>query len=61
MNTQNTFQNIGIILDYGSYEYVEDERLAFEYKEEGGLRFGYIEYQQFIKDSGKAAIRFSSY
>lgn len=56
LNTQNTFQNIGIILDYGSYEYVEDERLAFEYKEEGGLRFGYIEYQQFIKDSGKAAI-----
>ena len=56
LTTQNTFQNKGIILDYGCYEYIEDDRLTFEYKEEGGLRYGYIEYQQFLKDSGKAAI-----
>ena len=54
--TQNTFQNIGIILDYEYYEYIKVEKLAFEYNEEGGLRYGYIEYQQFLKDSGKAAI-----
>ena len=56
LTTQSTFQNIGIILDYGAYEYIKDDRLAFEYNEEGGLRFGYIEYQQFLKDSGKAAM-----
>ena len=56
LTTQVKFQNKGIILDYGAYEYIEDERLAFEYNEEGGLRFGYIEYQQFLKDSGKAAM-----
>ena len=59
--TQNTFQNIGIILDYEYYEYIKVEKLAFEYNEEGGLRYGYIEYQHFLKDSGKAAITFSSY
>ena len=56
LTTQNTFQNKGIILDYGAYDYIKDERLAFEYNEEGGLRFGYIEYQQFLKDAGKAAM-----
>ena len=50
------FSNKGIILDYGSYEYIDDEKLVFEYKEEGGLRFGYIEYQAFMSDSGKAAM-----
>ena len=50
------FTNTGIILDYGSYEYVNSEKLIFEYKEEGGLRYGYIDYQAFMKDSGKAAM-----
>ena len=50
------FSNKGIILDYGSYEYINDEKLAFEYKEEGGLRYGYISYDSFLKDSGKAAM-----
>jgi len=53
---QDGFSNKGIILDYGSYEYINDEKLVFEYKEEGGLRFGYIEYQAFMSDSGKAAM-----
>ena len=48
---QDGFSNKGIILDYGSYEYIDDEKLVFEYKEEGGLRFGYIEYQAFMSDS----------
>ena len=53
---QDGFSNKGIILDYGKYEYINDEKLVFEYKEEGGLRFGYIEYQAFMLDSGKAAM-----
>ena len=53
---QDGFSNKGIILDYGQYEYIDDEKLVFEYKEEGGLRFGYIDYQNFMKDSGKAAM-----
>ena len=48
---QDGFSNKGIILDYGSYEYIDDEKLVFEYKEEGGLRFGYIEYKAFMSDS----------
>ena len=48
---QDGFSNKGIILDYGKYEYINDEKLVFEYKEEGGLRFGYIEYQAFMSDS----------
>ncbi len=48
---QEGFSNKGIILDYGSYEYIDDEKLVFEYKEEGGLRFGYIEYKAFMSDS----------
>lgn len=53
---QDGFSNKGIILDYGQYEYINDEKLVFEYNEEGGLRFGYIEYQSFMADSGKAAM-----
>ena len=53
---QEGFSNKGIILDYGQYEYINDERLVFEYGEGGGLRFGYIEYQNFMADSGKAAM-----
>ena len=30
---QDGFSNKGIILDYGSYEYIDDEKLVFEYKE----------------------------
>ena len=48
---QDGFSNKGIILDYGSYEYIDDEKFVFEYKEEGGLRFGYIEYKAFMSDS----------
>ena len=53
---QDTFSNKGIILDYGKYNYIDDEKLVFEYNVEGGLRFGYIDYQSFMKDSGKAAM-----
>ena len=53
---QEGFSNKGIILDYGQYEYINDEKLVFEYREEGGLRFGYIDYQTFMDDSGRAAI-----
>lgn len=50
------FTNQGIILDYGSYDYDKDDRIFFEYQEEGGLRYGYMEYNTFVKDSGTAAL-----
>lgn len=53
---QDGFSNTGIILDYGFYEYIDSDKLIFEYKEEGGLRYGYINYLVFMKDSGKAAM-----
>ena len=56
LGTEKKFQNKGIILDYGDYKYLKDEKLAFEYNEEGGLRYGYIEYNNFIKEFGKAAM-----
>ena len=56
LGTDVKFQNKGIILDYGDYKYLKDEKLAFEYNEEGGLRYGYIEYNNFIKEFGKAAM-----
>ncbi len=56
LGTENKFQNKCIILDYGDYKYLKDEKLAFEYNEEGGLRYGYIEYNNFQKEFGKAAM-----
>ncbi len=56
LGTDVKFQNQGIILDYGDYDYEKDEKLAFEYNKEGGLRYGYIEYNNFLKESGKAAM-----
>lgn len=56
IQVQEGFSNKGIILDYGQYEYINDERLVFEYNEGGGLRFGYIGYQNFMADSGKIAM-----
>ena len=56
LGTDVKFQNKGIILDYGDYKYLKDEKLAFEYNEEGGLRYGYIEYNNFTKEFGKAAM-----
>lgn len=56
LGTEKTFQNKCIILDYGDYKYLKDEKLAFEYNEEGGLRYGYIEYNNFQKEFGKAAM-----
>ncbi len=56
LGTDVKFQNKGIILDYGDYDYLKDEKLAFEYNKEGGLRYGYIEYNNFLKEFGKAAM-----
>ena len=56
LQDQDGFSNNGILLDYGQYEYIENEKLVFEYEEDGGLRFGYINYQSFMSDSGKAAM-----
>ena len=53
---EDGYSNKGIILDYGPYEYIDDKKFVFEYKEEGGLRFGYIKYQAFMSDSGKTAM-----
>ena len=46
----------GIVLEFGVYDYDDDERIKYEYDLKGGMRYGKMKYDKFKKELGSAAI-----
>lgn len=46
----------GIVLEFGVYDYENDDRIKYEYDKKGGMRYGKMKYDIFKKELASAAI-----
>lgn len=46
----------GIILEFGVYDYEDDERIKYEYDLKGGMRYGKMKYDVFKKQLATASL-----